>query len=361
MKKFGQSSSLFLMVLLAVVFLSQTLMAQPGLTTPRSSPYASVTQRIGLTDITITYHRPGTKDREIWGTLVPYNAVWRAGANENTTISFTHDVTVEGTKIPAGTYGLHMLPTESAWTVIFSKNYTSWGSFSYDEKEDAARITVAPVTGSNQAWLEYSFEDITANSAVVQLRWEKLVVPFKIEVDVNAIVLQNIRNELRGLPGFTWQGWMQAANYCLQNNVNLDEGIQWADHSIGMNKNVNNMGVKAQLLLKKGDNEGAKKVMAEAWEFAKTTGQENDINSVGYMYLQSKQVKEALEVFKYNVKKYPDAWNVYDSLGEGYAVNNQNDLAIKNYRIALSKAPDNQKGRIEGILKTLESGQSSSM
>ena len=361
MKKIRHGLFSMLIVSVSLLFVSQTLLAQNGITTPQPSQYASVTQRIGLTDITIIYYRPGVKERDIWGTLVPYDKVWRAGANENTTISFSDEVTVDGKKIPAGTYGLHMLPTKTTWTIIFSKNHTSWGSFSYDEAEDAARVTVTPVKGPHQEWLEFSFEDVTRNSAVAQLRWAELIVPFKIEVDVNAIVLQNIRNELRNLPGFTWQGWMQAANYCLQNDMNLDEGLQWADRSIGINKNVNNMGVKAQLLLKKGDNAAANAVMAEAWDFAKTTGQENDINSVGYMYLQSKQIKQAIDVFKYNVKKHPDAWNVYDSLGEGYAANEQKDLAIKNYQIALTKAPDNQKGRIEGILKTLQSEQTSSM
>src|SRR5712692_2724975 len=111
---------------------------------PRASQRGTVTQRIGLTDITITYHRPSVGGREIWGKTVPYGQVWRAGANENTTISFTDDVSVEGHALPAGTYGLHTLPTADQWTIIFSKNSTSWGSFSYDEKEDALRVTVKP-------------------------------------------------------------------------------------------------------------------------------------------------------------------------------------------------------------------------
>lgn len=345
-----------MLVFLTAFFGMQAALAQGlFLAAPRASQYASVTQRIGLTDITINYHRPGVKEREVWGTLVPYNEVWRAGANENTTISFTHDVAVNGKKLPAGTYGLHMIPSEGDWTVIFSKNHTSWGSFFYDEAEDAARVAATPVkTTENQDWLEYRFEDVTQNSAVAQLRWEKLVIPFKIEVDVNAIVLRSIRNELRGLDAFAWQPWMEAANYCLQNNTSLDEGIQWIDHSIGMNQNVNNMGVKAQLLLKKGDTAGAESTMAEALAFAKQTGRENDMNAVGYMYLQSNRVKEAIEVFKLNVKKYPDSWNVYDSLGEAQAQAGDKKSAIANYQAALSKAPDNQKGRIQGILKELQ-------
>jgi tetratricopeptide (TPR) repeat protein len=343
-----------LTVVVALFAMSHAALAQGGLTLPRGSQYASVTQRIGLTDISITYHRPGVKEREIWGGLVPYEQVWRAGANENTTISFTHDVMVEGKKLSAGTYGLHMVPTGGDWTIVFSKNYTSWGSFSYTESEDAARVTVTPRSGEHWEWLEYGFEDVTKNSAEAQLRWEKLVVPFKVEVDADAVVLQNIRNELRNLQGFFWQGWNQAANYCMQNNMNHDEAIQWADRSIGFNKNVANMSTKSRLLLQKENTAEAEKMMQETVDFAKQTGQENDINMAGYLYLQTDHVKEAIDVFKYNVEKYPESWNVYDSLGEGYAANNQNDLAIENYRMAHSKAPENQKGRIEGILKQLE-------
>jgi tetratricopeptide (TPR) repeat protein len=354
MNKKWFSVSMVALVAVALFALSESVLAQGGLTLPRASQYSSATQKIGLTDITITYHRPGVKEREIWGSLVPYERVWRAGANENTTISFTHDVTVEGNQLPAGTYGLHMIPTEGDWTVIFSKNYTSWGSFSYTETEDAARVTVTPRKGQHREWLEYGFENVGKNSAEAQLRWEKMVVPFNIEVDADALVLQNIRNELRNIQGFTWQGWMQAANYCRQNNMNHDEALQWADRSIGINQNVFNMGVKARLLLQKEEIAEAEKIMKETVNFAKQTGQENDINMAGYLYLQTERVKEAIDIFKYNVKKYPDSWNVYDSLGEGYAANNQNDMAIKNYQIARSKAPDNQKGRIEGVLKQLE-------
>src|SRR5213075_1165178 len=151
---------------------------------PRVSQRASVTQRIGLTDITITYHRPAVGGREIWGKTIPYGKVWRAGANENTTITFTDDVTVEGKPLAAGSYGLHTFPDKDQWTIIFSKNSTSWGSFSYDEKEDALRVTTKPHAAESFEVLTYVFDDVKPDSATAVLRWEKLAVPFHVSVDV---------------------------------------------------------------------------------------------------------------------------------------------------------------------------------
>ncbi|HLP15017.1 MAG TPA: DUF2911 domain-containing protein [Bacteroidota bacterium] len=162
---------------------------------PRQSPKASVMQRIGVaTDITIQYGRPGVKGRKIWGDLVPYGMEpgnkysndkpfpWRGGANENTTIAFSKDVTIEGHPLPSGRYGMHFIPSQTTWVVIFSKNDSSWGSFKYNEAEDALRITVTPVKAPFEEWLEYGFDSLTDTSAVAYLRWEELKVPFKIEV-----------------------------------------------------------------------------------------------------------------------------------------------------------------------------------
>jgi hypothetical protein len=162
---------------------------------PRASLKAGVSQRIGVdTDIKIDFSRPGVKGRKIWGGLVPYGLFaddesknkpipWRGGANENTVIEFSKDVKVEGNKLPAGKYGLHFIPSEKEWVVIFSKNSTSWGSFSYNKDEDALRITVKPVKAPHQEWLIYGFDDLRATSATAYLHWELLKVPFKISVE----------------------------------------------------------------------------------------------------------------------------------------------------------------------------------
>lgn len=299
------------------------------LKTPRVSPYSSVTQRIGLTDVTINYHRPAVKDREIWGKLVPYGFAspgpvgngkpfpWRAGANENTTISFTDDVMIEGKPLPAGSYGLHMIPAEGDWTIAFSKNSSSWGSFFYDENEDALRVAVKPQQAEHEEWLEYGFDDLTKNSAVAYLHWEKMKVPFEIEVNTDEIAINYFKNQLRGQLGFNWQNWNQAAFYCLQNNLHLDLGMEWINKSITMNENPTNRNIKAYLLM-----------------------------------AQDKK-DECLALFKENVEKYPDNWNVYDSMGEAYNNYGQKDKAVKFYKTALAKAPDGQKSRIEGILENI--------
>src|SRR6202048_4784147 len=193
---------------------------------PTISQRAIGTQRIGLTDITINYCRPLVGGREIWGKAVPYGLVWRSGANENTTISFTDDVSVEGHALPAGAYGLHMIPTADQWTIIFSKNSTSWGSFSYDEKEDALRVTTKAQPAEFEETLAYTFEDVKPDSTAVTLRWAKVAVPFHVSVDVNAIVLRSIQNQLRSVGGVTWAGYDEAALWLLGTNTNLDPGDQ---------------------------------------------------------------------------------------------------------------------------------------
>jgi len=199
---------------------------------PTLSQRSIVTQRIGLSDITLNYCRPLVGGRELFGKTIAYGQVWRAGANENTVISFTDDVSVEGKPLAAGTYGLHMIPTADQWTIIFSKNSTSWGSFSYDEKEDALRVNVKPQAGDFEEALAYTFEDLKPNSTAVTLRWAKVAVPFHVSADVNAIVLQSIKNQLRSVGGFSWAGYDEAALWVLDTGENLDQAMQWEDRSI---------------------------------------------------------------------------------------------------------------------------------
>lgn len=331
--------------------LGSTSQAQTDLKKPEASQEASVMQRIGLTDITIHYHSPLAKGRTIWGEVVPYNEVWRAGANENTTITFSTDVKVEGKAIFAGTYGLHMIPTQNEWTVIFSKNNYSWGSFFYSEKEDVLRVTVKPTACAMQDWLSYSFSDPQPRSVTVVLRWDKLEVPFKIEVDVPETVYQSMVKELSNINGFFWQGPNQAAAWCIQNNIHLDEASAWVEKSIGIQKNFANLTTKSRLLAKQGKTEEAEALRKEALPLA----DENQLNAYGYELLGQKKTAEALEIFRLNVKRHPDSWNVYDSLGE--ALNDSGNKAggIENYKIALAKAPEGQKKRIRDILKKLES------
>lgn len=354
-------------VLCALCLAGGTLWAQ-NLTQPRQSPRASVMQQIGLTQISIDYHRPAVRGRQIYGSLVPYGMSpgaafgsgnpfpWRAGANDNTTITFSTDVTVEGTKLSAGTYGLHMIPAESGeWTVIFSNDHQSWGSFFYNEANDAARVKVMPEKAAATEWLSYSFENLTNNSAEVVLRWAELMVPIQVQIDLVETVLASFRKELTHIPAFGWQGPLQAANFCARNNVNHEEALVWVDRSIANQRQVNSLNVKATLLKQMGRESESAAIMDEALEFAKNSGTEADINTAGYIFLQNQKIDKAIEIFKMNVKKYPDAWNTYDSLADGYDQKGDTKQAIKYYKIALEKAPAAQKSRIQGILDRLES------
>jgi len=318
---------------------------------PQASPKAQISQTVGATEITINYHRPAVNKRKVWGELVPWKQVWRAGANENTTITFGSPVTVEGKPLAAGTYGIHMFPAEGDWEVAFSNQHQAWGSFSYDAKEDAARVTVQPRPAPFEERLSYRFDDPTDNGVTAVLHWEKLEVPVKIGVDTKAVMLANIRDQLRGLPRFSWQGWNSAAGYALRSDLgNWDEAIGWSDQSIGLNENFTNLRTKAGLLEKKGDAKAAADLRDRSLKIAT----EVDMNVYGYQLLGQKKYDEAIAVFKGNTAKYPQSWNTYDSLAEGYATKGDKKLALDNYSKALAMAPTSQKMRINDAIAKLK-------
>jgi tetratricopeptide (TPR) repeat protein len=323
--------------------------AQQNLTLPDASQHALVTQEVGLTEIKIDYHRPGVKDRQVWGTLVPYGQVWRAGANQNTTISFSSEVMIDSRKVPEGTYGLHMIPTETEWTIILNKDFRAWGSYFYNEENDQLRFKVKPQAADFQEWLLYTFDEVAPSSASVLLRWEKLKVRFKIEIDLNKLMLEEMEQQLTGIPGFFWQGWNQAANYCYVNEIELEQGLRWADRSIGINKNVANTFTKALILNALGKKDEASKMKEEAF----VNAQENDVNTLGYQLLNGGKIDDAIEIFKKNTELYPKSWNTWDSLAESYMNKGEKKLAIENYSKALGMAPENQKERIKGTLNQM--------
>ena len=321
----------------------------PPLTLPQPSQAATVSQTVGLTEITISYHRPRVQEREVWGKLVPYGEIWRAGANENTTIEFSTPVAIEGHALAAGRYGFHTLPTAGAWQLIFSSVDTNWGSFAYDAKEDVLRVEVKPEAAPHEEALAFSFDDATAAETTVALRWEKLRVPFKVTVDTPEVVYQSLKRELRGLGQFFWQPWNQAATTLLTSKVHLDDAMVWVDKSIAIQKNFANSFTKSRLLAEKGDAAGAKKLVDEALPAAT----EAELNAYGYQLLAGRSA-DAVAIFRENVKRHPESWNAYDSLGEGLAVVGKKDEAVAMYRKALTMAPEAQKARIQGILDGLQ-------
>ncbi len=342
--------AILLLVSLPLAAVAQQNQSQ-ALDMPRVSPRASVSQHLGLTEISIDYHRPAVNERTVWGTLVPYGQVWRTGANENTLVSFSTDVTVEGQALAAGTYGVHTLPGEDEWQFIFSHDTTAWGSFSYDESRDALRVTVKPTEAPyHQERMAISFESPDNESATVSLHWEKLQVGFKVEIDSQAQILASMREQLKGLSQYFWQGWDQAATYCLQNDVNLEEAIQWADRSIGIEERFNNLSTKAQLLEKSGDSDQAKEIMARALGM----GNGGQLHNYARSLVGQDRKDEALAIFQRNLEQNPDVWFVELGLARGYSAVGDFDNAVKNMKIAVGRAPDGQKAYVQGLVDQLE-------
>jgi hypothetical protein len=235
----------------------------PQVTTPRPSPNASVEQAVGITEIAVHYSRPGVKGRVIWGQLVPYGQVWRTGANENTTITFSTPVKVEGHELPAGTYGVQTIPTAQEWTLILSKDADRWGAFTYDPQHDALRVTVKPQAAPEQEWMSFEFSDLAETSAVLALRWEKLRVPIRLEVDTPKLTVAAARAAIR------WQTLVQVAGYCVQNGSCLDDAAHWLDASIALEPTFGNQRLKAMLLAKRNNYKEAVAVGERALAAAK--------------------------------------------------------------------------------------------
>jgi hypothetical protein len=252
-------------------------LAQSTLRLPRPSQKASVMQTIGVTDVSITYSRPGVKGRKIWGdppaaaasgtatlddararpadaVIVPYGHVWRTGANEATLFKVTDDVLINGQPLAAGSYSLHTIPGRDEWTIIFNRDDGQWGSFTYDEKKDALRVKAKPQTAAeSQEWLAFQIEPTSENAARVNIRWEKLTVPFTVEVkDVPALALAKAREAVASAKPDDWQTPLQAANYMLQNKLDLAQAMTWTEQSIKTRENFNNLALKARILAAQG-------------------------------------------------------------------------------------------------------------
>jgi hypothetical protein len=342
-------------VCLAILGFGGTVCAQNDLNLPDVSQAAEVNQRIALTDITVKYHRPLVNGRKIWGGLVPYGKVWRAGANENTTIEFSDPVSVEGQPLAKGIYGLHMVPNPDSWTVIFSKTNTGWGSYSYKQDEDALRVNVKPkpLAQSEEA-LEFEFEDLKPDSTAVTLKWEKLGVPFTVSVKDAEQTLANIRAQLKGRGQFTWQALDEGAQFCLTRKINLDEALQWADASIQNEERFDNLSTKADIL-KALNRQGEAKT---TWNHAVEVATAPQLYSYGRRLQNQKQNAEAMEIFKEVDKRFPQG--VYGDLARTRIKSAAGDFtgAASDAKKAQAAAPtDAQKQSIQALITRLEAKQ----
>jgi hypothetical protein len=373
----------FLTPLVAAAILAvSSAAAQPGITLPPdgNNEFGSVTQGIGLVRVTIQYnsphvHSPAGEDRhgKIWGGLVPYGMAslgfgtcgtqcpWRGGANENTLLTISHDVKVQGQTLPAGTYGVHFIPGPEEWTIAFSKNNTSWGSFFYDAREDALRVKARPEKSEYHEWLTYEFTERKPDRATAALKWEDLQVPFTIAVDdVADLYVDNLRRELRSSPGFSWQNWTAAARYCLENKKNLEEAMGWADkaaHLPGIGQeNFTTLGTLSELQAANGHAEDARKTMDQALNLPGTTPMEIHVYGRG-LQIQKKN-EEAMKIFQLNARRFPDTWPVHVGLARGHAALGHRKEALAEAHLALKQAPDdNSRKNVETLIQQIEAGQ----
>lgn len=229
---------------------------------PNLSQSASVSQTIGTTDITVNYHRPGVKGRTIWGGLVPYDAPWRMGANQATTIELSDPVMIEGKDVPAGKYSFFAIPGREAWTFILNKDPNQWGAYGYDAAKDQVRVQAKPVASPHNEWMRFTIDPVTPSSAVVTMQWEKLAVPLRVDVDVKKLVWSDIDKAIVST-------WDSAAGFALESGQRLDEGLVWADQSIARGENVFNLWTKARLLQKLGRAKEAVPVMEKSLGMAR--------------------------------------------------------------------------------------------
>jgi tetratricopeptide (TPR) repeat protein len=354
--------STYRLVLLLLLFPATQVLSQ-GVTTPRTpSPASTVKQTIGISTVQVSYSRPAVKAREVWGALVPYgwnvqgfgtgnSAPWRAGANENTVISFSHPVKIEGKDVPAGNYGLfYVINKDNTGQVILSKDYRSWGSFFYDRANDQLRADIKTRDVPHTEMLTYDFINLDKNSAELVLNWEKKQFPVKVEYAVDELVMANAAEELKGPVGFNWQGFASAANYAMQNNINLPQAMIWIDQAIATNNTFATQSIKSGIQAAMGKKDEAEKTMKAALPNAT----EVEINNYGYQLLGAGNTDKAIEIFLVNTVRFPKSANTWDSLGEAYVTKGDKKNAIASFKKSLSlNPPAGTKANSEKFLKQL--------
>lgn len=332
---------------------------------------ASVSEQIGIVQISISFSRPGVKGREgkIWNTTVAHygfvdlghgtstEAPWRAGANENTTMSFSHPVKIEGKHLQAGTYGFFISLGEEESTLIFSKISNSWGSFYYDPAEDALRVTVKnQLLDKSVEWLKYEFINQTNNSATIAMLWEKLLISFKVEADVQALQIAAFKSDFKTTRPST--DYIQAANYCLENNIELEQALAWMDRAIYFRimgeKNFRTLSTKAAVLFKLNRVDEAKKIMDEAIPMGTVV----DVHQYARTLLNAKDTEEAFKVYKANYTKNPNEFTTNVGMGRGYCAKGDYKKALTYMKVALPKASNNfYKNAVEIMIISLEEGK----
>jgi tetratricopeptide (TPR) repeat protein len=370
-------------IILLFTFLGMFSLSYAQLTLPPSgaNQKSVVTQYIGaLASVTITYnspdvHGPNGQDRtgQIWGQLVPYGmtalgfglnkpAPWRAGANENTTIEFSHDVLFQGEPIKAGKYGFFVVAKEEGpWEIILSHNHSAWGSFFYDPAEDALRVEAAPEDNEYREWLTYEFIDRQPERCTAALMWENIKLPFTIEVpEMTKLYAENIRHELQNAGGFSYMALSQAANFYAQNDLDLEQALAWAEQAVSGpffgQRNFTTLQTKATVLDKLGRTEEAASAMDEAIKDPTATAFQ--IHQYGRQLIAQGKTEKALEVMQYNFERFEGAWPTHVSMARALSAAGQYEEALKHAEKALAQAPDPlNKQNLEQSVEKLKNKQ----
>jgi hypothetical protein len=332
---------------LATLSLRLASPAYAQLATPEASPHARVEQTMGLTELSVDYHRPGVRGREIWGALVPFDEVWRAGANENTVFETSTDIRVEGRPLPAGRYGFHVIPTTGSWLAIFSTMADGWGSYSYDPSEDAIRVPVAPRPAPHGERLLFRFDDMTDSTATLVLHWEEVELPIRLSVATPEVVLASMARELRGRAAFQWDTWDQAAAYALEHRMRLDDALDWTERSAGVRPTFQAAVTRAAILDALGRGSEANTVRRAALELDAT---EAELNRAGRRMLAARMPAHAITVFRHAVAEYPDAWGTHAGLADAMVAAGDRAGAAEHYRHAIERAPDDRRPALEEAL-----------
>lgn len=318
-------------------------------------------------------HAPNGDDRrgKIWGQLVPYGMTdedygtcsqcpWRVGSNENTVFTVSHDVLVEGQRLPAGSYGLHMIADPSEWTVIFSKNSTSWGSYMYDPAEDALRVKVKPSKAEYNEWLTFEFTDRKSDRATAALKWEDLQVPLNISVpNIQDLYLKQVRSELRSRPGFQWDNWAQAAEYAIQER-RYDDALEFARNATSLRfigqENFRSLSALADA--QEGKDLSAEARITRDKALNHPTASAQQLHQYARTQLQRGNKAEAIRTWELNAKRFPNVWPVNVGLMRAHSAAGRYPEALAAARAALAQAPDEMNRKnIAASIKKLEQGQ----
>ena len=334
-----------LALILCICALVLPLAAQSRFKTPQVSPHAAAEETFGVTNVRIEYHRPAVNGRKIFGGLVPYDVIWRAGANEPTLVTFSTPVKVEGQDVPAGTYSFFFIPGQQQWTVVLNKFTGGWGTYSYDQSEDLVRVKVTPQTGDAMERMAFTFDDAKDNSVVLSMRWDKTRVPVKLEADTKKLVAEGIRRDLRS--GMHWDSaaYTQAANIMLGAG-NDDLALEYVNRAIDLTPSASNLRLKARIIEKKGDAEGAKTLRAAA---DKIMVPEVAAVNNAYRLIGQKKYDEAIAAIG-EAKSY----RTLTAIGDAWAGKGDKAKAMEYYGKAMNVAADQtEKTEVQDSINAL--------